>query len=126
MTTILLVDDDVDLVEMNKTVLTQLGYQVKCAYSTQEAGKIVDESPVDIAVVDVMMESVSAGFDLVRDMHRKHPKLPMLVLTGVREAMDLQFEFKPDKNWLPVVKILEKPLAQADLAKEINAILRGK
>jgi two-component system, sensor histidine kinase and response regulator len=42
MANILLVDDDQDLVEMNKTVLTQRGHNVTVAYSAAEGTKIAE------------------------------------------------------------------------------------
>jgi CheY-like chemotaxis protein len=126
MATIMLIDDDVDLVEMNRAVLTHKGHTVKWAYSAKDASKMLESAPVDLAVVDVMMESMSAGFDLVRELHERFPKLPMVVVTGVHQALDLQFKFTPDKDWLPALKVLEKPLAPADLAKEVEAILAAQ
>jgi len=128
MATILLVDDDVDLLEVNRAVLANRGHQVKVASSSQEAWAVLKGGagcppPVDVAVLDVMMESVSAGFDLARDIHAAHPTLPILVLSGIRQAHDLPFQIAPDADWLPVVKFLEKPVAPDKLAAEVEAAL---
>ncbi len=66
---ILLVDDDQDLVEMNKTVLTQRGHTVLAAYSAAEARQAVRTKTPDLAVLDVMMEDKTAGFELARHLH---------------------------------------------------------
>lgn len=123
MATILLVDDDVDLIEMNRMVLARRGHRVQEAYSAAEARSVLQQAAPDAAVIDVMMETESAGFDLCREIHQKLPKLPMLLLTGVHQARELPFKFQPDETWLPVVKVLEKPLPPATLAAEVEALL---
>jgi len=121
--TVLLVDDDVDLVEMNRAVLEHRGHTVLAAYSAAEARQVLASARPDIAVLDVMMESVTAGFDLARDIHESHPHMPMVVLSGVHEAMGVPFRFQPDETWLPVLKFLDKPVAPGTLAEEVEAVL---
>ena len=124
MAKILLVDDDLDLIQMNRLVLERRGHQVMGACSGAEAREAVRKSVPDLAVVDVMMESMSAGFDLARELHQNLPALPMIMLSGVHEATGVPFRFEPDKDWLPVVKFLDKPFEPARLADEIEAILK--
>ena len=120
---VLLVDDDVDLVEANSLALKQKGHEVRAAYSAQEAHKVLNEWQPDVAVIDVMMESDSAGFDLARELHKKLPKLNMIMLSGVSEKMQLPYNFEPDETWLPVSKFLDKPVSPADLLKEVEEIV---
>jgi DNA-binding response OmpR family regulator len=126
MAQILLVDDDQDLVEMNKTVLTQRGHNVTVAYSAAEATKIAQANLPEIAVLDVMMEDKTVGFALARELHKLSPKLPMIMLTGIRKEMDLGYGFEPDETWLPVSKFLEKPINPRILADEVEKLLAGK
>jgi DNA-binding response OmpR family regulator len=122
--TVLLIDDDVDLVEMNRAVLEHRGHRVLAAYSAAESRQVLAAQNPDIAVLDVMMETVSAGFDLAREIHGSLPALPIIILSGVHEAMQLPFHFEPDETWLPVLKFLDKPVAPAALANEIEALLK--
>jgi DNA-binding response OmpR family regulator len=126
MAQILLVDDDQDLVEMNKTVLTQRGHNVTVAYSAAEASKIAQANLPDLAVLDVMMEDKTVGFALARELHQLSPKLPMIMLTGIRKEMDLGYGFEPDETWLPVSKFMEKPINPRILADEVEKLLAGK
>ena len=123
MATILLVDDDVDLVQMNRRVLEHRGHSVVCANTAEEARELLKTTQPELAVVDVMMESQTAGFDLAREIHQRLPEVPMIVLSGIHEATGVPFRFEPDETWLPVLKFLDKPVAPADLAGEIEAIL---
>jgi two-component system alkaline phosphatase synthesis response regulator PhoP len=126
MAKILLVDDDVDLVNMNRAVLERRGHQVIGAYSASEAREALGKGRPDIAVLDVMMESTSAGFELAREVHRTFADLPMIILSGIHEATGLPFRFSPDDDWLPVLKFLDKPVEPSELAGEIEAILKAK
>jgi len=123
MATILLVDDDVDLVQMNRRVLEHRGHNVVCANTAEEARELLKTTGPELAVVDVMMESQTAGFDLAREIHQRLPEMPMIVLSGIHEATGVPFRFEPDETWLPVLKFLDKPVAPADLADEIEAVL---
>ncbi len=124
MAKILLVDDDVDLVSMNRVILERNGHQVAAAYSAQEAREAIAKARPDLAVLDVMMESASAGFELARDVHQKYPDLPMIVLSGVHAATGVPFRFEPDADWLPVLKFLDKPVEPSRLAGEIESVLK--
>jgi CheY-like chemotaxis protein len=120
---ILLVDDDQDLIEMNKTTLAQRGHQITIAYSASDARKAVKSAAPDAAVLDVMMEDMTVGFELARDLHAQFPKLPMVMLTGIRKEMKLGYKFEPDETWLPVSKFLEKPVNPRVLADELDKLL---
>jgi two-component system, OmpR family, response regulator SaeR len=126
MAQILLVDDDQDLIEMNKTVLIQRGHQVTVAYSAAEARQIAKANLPDIAVLDVMMEDKTAGFELARQLHEMSSTLPLLMLTGIRKEMQLGYSFEPDETWLPVTKFLEKPINPRILADEVETLLKLK
>ena len=126
MAKVLLVDDDVDFVEMNKAVLTEKGFEVSAVYSAAEAREQLKDAVPDLIVLDVMMETGLAGFDLAREINQQHPDLPILMLTGIREAKDLHFGFEPDETWLPVTTFLEKPVDPTDLAGRIEEMLKDR
>jgi len=123
MAQILLVDDDQDLIEMNRTVFAQRGHNVQVAYSAAEAKKSAKSAPPDLAVLDVMMEDKTAGFELARDLHALYPKMPMIMLTGISKEMNLGYTFSPDETWLPVSKFMEKPVNPRILADAADTLL---
>jgi len=126
MAKVLLVDDDVDLVEMNQVVLTHRGHQVQCAYSAAEAkDRLAAERP-DVVVLDVMVESELSGVDLVRDIHREMPDLPIVMLSGIHRVKDAAERFAPHERDLRVVRFLDKPASPERVAREIEAILKDR
>jgi len=126
MAQILLVDDDQDLIEMNRTVFAQRGHNVRVAYSAAEALKLAQANPPELAVLDVMIEDKTVGFELARQLHELNVKMPMIMLTGISKEMGLGYTFQPDETWLPVSKFIEKPVNPRVLADEADKLLAGK
>ena len=124
MATVLLIDDDVDLVKMNETVLKKRGHEIIVAYTAAEARTMLPKKKPDIIVLDVMMESRDAGFELAREIHKAYPDMPTIMLTSVHEATGVPYRFEPDESWLPVTKFMDKPIDPAKLANEIETTLK--
>jgi len=123
MARVLLIDDDPDLVEANRLVLSARGHDVQAAASAAEAREVLKVDAPDIVVLDVMMESDSAGFDLAREIHERFPNLPTVLLTSIHQSKDTALHFAQDPDWLPVLKIMDKPVDPAALADELDSIL---
>jgi len=119
---VLIIDDDVDFVEAMSSLLDAKGYAVSCAYDG-EAGyaKARSESP-DIILLDVMMRQRAEGFDIARKLH-EDPALgstPVVLITGIRNDLNLPFGFEPNEEWLNVKAVLEKPIKSETLLKTIG------
>ena len=63
MTSVLVVEDDANMLDMILFVLSREGYRVRGAVNGQEALEEMDRSPADLVVLDVMMP-VMDGWDL--------------------------------------------------------------
>lgn len=79
---ILIVDDEPPIREMLKLALGKHGYRVTTASSAIEAGKIVDEDPPQLVITDLQLED-SDGMEMIARLKAAHPKLPVILLTGV-------------------------------------------
>jgi len=126
MARILLVDDDQDLIEMNRMVLSRRGHTVTVAYSAAEAWAAAQDNPPEAAVLDVVMEDKTAGLELARRLHARFPALPMIMLTGIRKEIQIPYPLGPDDAWLPAAQILEKPLNPRVLADEVERLLAAR
>lgn len=123
---VLLVDDDADIIEIYRTVLEARGHEVSAAFSAQQGLDALGKSTPDVLVLDVMMEEFDSGFRLAHDVAIKYPKLPILLLTAVHDFMSEQWSFsnEKDKDWLPVVRFLEKPVTPDQMLAAINDVLK--
>jgi len=126
MSTILLVDDNQDMVEAHRLFLEDEGYEVTGAYSAQEARETLRTLIPDVVVLDVMMEHRTAGLTLAREIHRDFPDLPVILMTGLQDVMNLPFTFEPSETWLPVERVLTKPVTFEELLREVENALERK
>lgn len=123
---VLLVDDDADIIEIYRTVLEAKGHTVSAAFSAQQGWDALEKSTPDVLVLDVMMEEFDSGFRLAHDVAIKYPKLPILLLTAVHDFMSEQWSFsnEKDKDWLPVVRFLEKPVTPDQMLAAIDDVMK--
>jgi CheY-like chemotaxis protein len=126
--TILIVDDDATLVESTKDLLEAHGYNVICAYEGESGIELAKEEKPDLMILDVMMATKTQGFEVARKVPEtpELKDLPVLLVTGVREKMRLGYQFQPDETWLPVERVLEKPVEPARLLATIAKLLAEK
>jgi CheY-like chemotaxis protein len=123
---VLLIDDDADLIETNRTVLEAHGHTVSSALSAEEGWTILQSSAPEVIVLDVMMEEFDSGFALANDISIKYPKIPILMLTAVHDFMSDKWKFtkEQDREWLPVHRFLEKPVSPAQLLEAISDVTK--
>jgi CheY-like chemotaxis protein len=123
---ILLIDDDAGLTDSNREILETSGYEVVTAPDGAAGIKKARQTKPDLIVLDVMMKTETEGFDVSRAL-QDDPELrsiPVIILTGIRKAIRLPFKFEPDKDWLPVKAVLEKPVSPPRFLEEIAKALR--
>ncbi len=124
---VLLIDDDDDVIQVNRLTLEARGWRVSAARSGKEGWDWLQRSPPpDAIVLDVMMESFNEGFTLAQDIRLKFPRVPMVMLTGVREHMSSAWSFTPeaDGQWIPVQRFLDKPVPPERLVGALEEVMR--
>jgi len=125
---VLLVDDEVDFVEINKVALENKGYKVVVAYDGKEAlEKALKEKP-DVIILDVMLKRKTEGFDVSRELreHEETQDTPIIMLTAIKKSMDIKRKIEPDKEWLPVTEFLEKPVSPDKLIEKVAKVLNTR
>lgn len=117
MPTVLVVDDDPDILELLCTVLEQDGYTVERASEGIGALDILDRGRVDLLLTDVIMPGLN-GFNLARMARTRRSTLKVLYLTGYYEQAKVLRD-EGEKYG----KLLAKPIRPAELRKEVGAAL---
>lgn len=85
---ILVVDDEVSVTELFSMMLEMEGYRVAVVHDVQNAKSALEEEPVDLMLVDIMMPEAS-GLELCRYV-RSEPSLshiPIVVISA-RSQLD--------------------------------------
>ena len=80
---ILLVEDE-GLIRMTLSeMLEEAGYAVTEAVNGDEARTLIrDVDAFDALLTDIQMPGVADGIDVARDFHQRHPKSPVVFMTG--------------------------------------------
>jgi CheY-like chemotaxis protein len=120
---ILLVDDDSDFIEQHRALLEQNGYVVRMASNGRQCLEMVSAEKPDLIILDMMMENRNEGFDLSRELRNsEHTKaIPLVMITSVHET--IPFRIEPDRTWLPVDALMEKPVDPALLLSLVSKVL---
>ena len=126
MAKILIIDDDNDFAEATKIILESRNYEVISADNTKEGLLLLENENPDLLILDNMMENKAAGIIISRQV-RKNPKfekLPILMLTGMREQTGFFFPDEPKHSrFLPVNEFLEKPTPPEILLEKVEKLL---
>ena len=80
-TRLLLVDDEEEFLIATSQALERRGFEVTTAANGSDALELLTESEYDVAVVDVKMPGL-AGDELFREIKRRWPYVPVVMLTG--------------------------------------------
>ena len=132
--TILLVDDDKDLVAVLRIALQSKGYIVKSAHNPEDGLDAAAKERPDCIVLDIMMPNATEGFHFVWQIRQRDDpyfqKVPIIVLSAIHEKTDLRFY--PDSGdgtyqageFLPVQDFVDKPIDPALLIDRIERALR--
>jgi CheY-like chemotaxis protein len=81
MTSILVVDDDVEVGEVIRRVLERGGFGVRVVNSADAALDAVTESEPDVVVTDVIMPRQN-GVDLIRALRAHRPQIRIVAISG--------------------------------------------
>jgi CheY-like chemotaxis protein len=129
---ILIIDDDDDIVQAMRLPLESAAYQVLRAASGDEGLKKVKEVKPDLIILDVMMDTTTAGFQVTLALRNPEPSseyaayrhIPILMLTAIHTTTPLRFA--PDQDYLPVDAFIEKPIEPETLLKQVREYLGKK
>ncbi len=125
MARILLVDDDLEVVALNRCALEAGGYTVTTASTTAEAHAAVGREMPDAVVLEAMLDGATAGFDLARALAREFPHLPLIMLSRVDEYLTAKQRAGQDRDdgWMPVERFMEKPVSPDVLVYEVDHLV---
>src|ERR1700721_1933790 len=79
--TILVVDDDREMVSMLRDVLEATGYRAVTAYSGAEALAMVEREDTDLMIWDLGMSGMS-GDQPLKQLKKNAPSLPVVIITA--------------------------------------------
>ena len=118
MARILVVDDEPDLRELVRTVLTYHGHQVSLAEDGEQAVDALQRQRPEVMVLDLMMPNVD-GFGVLKEMKRLGLRgVKTLVLTCMNREADWLRGYKHGAH-----QYLTKPFDPEELAEKVEMLL---
>ncbi len=123
---VLLIDDDKDFLLATKLILEKGGYEVFLAEDGKSGVDMAKSVYPDLAIVDMMMETWSEGFNVVSKLRTSDTgkQIPLIMLS----AVDLQGpyqSFEPPDDLPTVDLVLHKPIKADDLIRYVGQLLRA-
>ncbi|MDM8522565.1 response regulator [Desulfococcaceae bacterium HSG8] len=116
---ILLVDDEVQLVDMERHILERLGYSVTVRTSSVEAFEAFRSRPddYDLVITDMTMPNMT-GLGLSRKIMQIRPNIPIILCTGFSELIT---EEKAEASGIR--KLVMKPMLMRKIAEVVREVL---
>ena len=114
---ILIVEDDIDIQELLRNFLQEVGYEISIANDGMEAISIFSTIHFDLILLDIMLPKID-GFT-VCELIRKQSQIPIIMLTALSSedeqirGLDLQVD-----------DYITKPFSMPILVRKIGAVLR--
>jgi len=124
MSTILIVDDDPDLVTVCRSILQTEGYQVLEAENGSQALKMLRREKPDLVLLDIMMTTILDGLSVSEEM-LADPALKDVPIIMISSITDTQFaSMFPTDEYVHMDAWISKPIHPEDLLKKIKQCLR--
>jgi PAS domain S-box-containing protein len=116
---VLLVDDEIDIVTMEKKMLEHFGYKVTAHTDSTEALEVFRSDPdqFDLVITDMAMPNMQ-GDKLSAELTKIRRDIPVLLCTGYSEIMSEEKAVS-----LGIDGFLMKPVGMKDLADKIRKVL---
>jgi CheY-like chemotaxis protein len=115
---ILIAEDEPGVQKLYDKAFRQEGYEVALVSSGEELLAELKEGPFDILVTDMKLEGMSA-LEVLPEIRRKYPNLPIVVVSG--HYVNLMEEF--NQKGFDVDLFFNKPLSLMELKKAVRRIL---
>ena len=116
MPSILIVDDEQGQRAILRRILRRENYEVETANNRSDALEKMGEKMFDVVISDMRMTSPMEGRDLLREIKRQDPDLPVLIMTAFAEINDAVDLVAREGAFY----YLEKPLDIDVLKKEVK------
>ena len=128
--TILIVDDDKNMLEVLSLRLEVEGYNVYATSEARKALELVKNTMFDLALLDLKLSETENGIDLMKKLHQTVPEMPVIILTAhgtidtAVEAMKMgaySFLTKPF-NRRELLLQIKNGLEKSSLSREVRRL----
>jgi len=120
MASILIIDDDPQILDMLGQILEREGHEVVDASNGKEGLKLYRENPTDLVITDLIMPE-KEGIETIMELRRHFPDVKIIAISGGGQIDAKQYLSMAQK--LGVQKTFAKPVVRAELLKAVRELL---
>lgn len=120
MTSILLVDDDIQIRQLFRFALEKAGYEVQDAPDGQAALQQFAARPTDLVITDIVMP-FKDGLETIVELRKQFPKTRIISISGGGQLNPLTYLLKAKQLGADIA--LAKPVAVETLLQTVELLL---
>ena len=121
--TILVVDDDPDLLQSLRVLLEAYDYKVIMADNAAAAITAVAARQPDLVLTDIYMPDAD-GFELINSLRQRNLSVPVVAMSGGTRAGS--YDNLSIATHLGAAAVIDKPFSNASLIDTIERVLAGQ
>ncbi len=121
---ILVVDDNSEVLNLLRQVITQAGHAVSVATDGDQALKLAEREDFDLIITDLIMPG-KEGVETILAFRKKHPRTRIIAMSGGGNTASAQ-DLLGIVQSMGVASTLAKPFSRDELLTRINGELAMK
>ena len=114
--TVLIVEDEPDLLDVASSLFLSMGYDVMTAASGSDALNLLASRDIDILFTDVVMPNGMNGIELAAYTRNNYPNVKVMLASGYPQPA-----LKLDRSQLGEFAFVSKPYRLSDLARSLRS-----
>ena len=114
--TVLIVEDEPDLLDVASSLFLSMGYDVMTAASGSDALNLLASRDIDILFTDVVMPNGMSGIELAAYTRNNYPNVKVMLASGYPQPA-----LKLDRSRLGEFAFVSKPYRLSDLARSLRS-----
>ena len=118
--TVLIIEDDSDIIQLLSIHLTDLGCRIESATNGQQGLAIAKEECFDLIILDIMLPGLN-GMEICRKIRQTDRQTPILMLTAKSEEIDKVLGLETGAD-----DYLTKPFSVREFIARVKVIFRRK
>jgi len=125
--TVLVIEDEETILEMYRIKFSLSGLNFIGASTGEEGLKQVDNQPVDLILVDLMLENKAAGgmidgYEVIKKVRKKDKNIKICALTNLDQERNIKEAYEAGADDY----LVKSDLTPSELIAKVNDILAGK
>lgn len=121
MARVLIIDDEEQLRDLLKQMLTRDGHTVQTAFDGVEGIRVFKQFNPDLVITDIIMPNKD-GIEVITELLRANPNTRIVAISGGRRAITAEFNLE-SAELLGVKGILSKPFTRHQLLEVVQSAL---